>query len=309
MRKLYLDVDGVLLTRKNVRMADGAIEFIDYALSNFDCYWLTTHCRTNDTCNILKYLSEFIPLDTVDRLAVVKPSLWDTGKTEGIDFNSDFYWLDDFLFEFEKITLEKHYRLNRMIKVNLENHGELKRIQNLLVQMESRYKRYLFLDIDGVLNTGNYSRSLVESYINETDDDGYLFDPKAVDYLRYIINETNAMIVISSSWRLDGMEKVRRLWTNRNMPGEVIGITPHCITRFADIDTHDEWTKHAIGSRGIEVNEWLRRNTDEMLEPYTYAMLDDENDYLLHQADHLILTDPFLGITKEIANQAIKMLK
>ena len=91
------------------------------------------------------------------------------------------------------------------------------------------------------------------------------------------------------------------------MPGEVIGITPHCITRFADIDTHDEWTKHAIGSRGIEVNEWLRRNTDEMLEPY--AMLDDENDYLLHQADHLILTDPFLGITKEIANQAIKMLK
>ena len=131
MRKLYLDVDGVLLTRKNVRMADGAIEFIDYALSNFDCYWLTTHCRTNDTCNILKYLSEFIPLDTIDKLAVVKPSLWDTGKTEGIDFNSDFYWLDDFLFEFEKITLEKHYRLNRMIKVNLENHGELKRIQNL----------------------------------------------------------------------------------------------------------------------------------------------------------------------------------
>ena len=107
MRKIYHDVDGVLLTRKNVRMADGAMEFIDYVLSNFDCYWLTTHCRSHETDNILKYLSEFFPSDIVDKLAFVKPSLWDTGKTEGIDFDSDFYWLDDYLFEFERMTRDR----------------------------------------------------------------------------------------------------------------------------------------------------------------------------------------------------------
>lgn len=40
MRKLYLDIDGILLTKRNPRAADGAIELIDYVLSNFDCYWL-----------------------------------------------------------------------------------------------------------------------------------------------------------------------------------------------------------------------------------------------------------------------------
>lgn len=138
MRKLYLDIDGVLLTRKNVRMANGAIEFIDNVLSHFDCYWLTTHCRSNDTTSLLNYLSEFFPSDIVKKLAVVKPSLWDTGKTEGIDFDADFYWLDDYIFEFEKRTLEKHYRLDRMIRVNLDNPNELKRIQKLLTQKEAR---------------------------------------------------------------------------------------------------------------------------------------------------------------------------
>ena len=61
MRKLYLDIDGVLLTKRNTRAADGAIELIEYALSNFDCYWLNTHCRTNDTKDVLRYLAEYFP--------------------------------------------------------------------------------------------------------------------------------------------------------------------------------------------------------------------------------------------------------
>lgn len=132
MRKLYLDIDGVLLTKRNVRVADKAMELIDYALSNFDCYWLTTHCRTNDTKHVLCYLSEFFPDDAVDRLKAVKPTIWSTLKTEGIDFNSKFYWLDDCLFESEKKVMEQHNCLDSIIKVNLDCQDELSRIMQEL---------------------------------------------------------------------------------------------------------------------------------------------------------------------------------
>ncbi len=51
-------------------------------------------------------------------------------------------------------------------------------------------KNYLFLDIDGVLNTGQYSNYLVNNGLCETD--GYLFDPEAVKNLQTIIEKTDA---------------------------------------------------------------------------------------------------------------------
>ena len=44
------------------------------------------------------------------------------------------------------------------------------------------------------------------------------------------------------------------------------------------------------------------------LRPYTYAILDDVNDYLLHQADNVVLTNPMIGITREIADKANEIL-
>jgi hypothetical protein len=39
---LYLDIEGVLLDRGE--SANGLKEFIGFAVENFDCYWLSTHC-------------------------------------------------------------------------------------------------------------------------------------------------------------------------------------------------------------------------------------------------------------------------
>ena len=49
MIKLYLDIDGVLLHTKKPCAAEYAAEFIDYVTANFDCYWLTTHCKGDAT--------------------------------------------------------------------------------------------------------------------------------------------------------------------------------------------------------------------------------------------------------------------
>ena len=125
MKKLYLDIDGVLLTTKNTRAADGAVEFIDLALSNFECYWLTTHCKDGNCNQVLKLLAQYFPNDIIERLKRVKPTKWDTLKTEGIDLRSDFYWLDYFVFEAEKQVLKKNLRLDNLILVDQNNKDDL----------------------------------------------------------------------------------------------------------------------------------------------------------------------------------------
>ena len=57
--KVYLDIDGVLLTKSNTNVAEGAIDLLNYILQNYDCYWLTTHCRNNDRSSVIGYLSKF----------------------------------------------------------------------------------------------------------------------------------------------------------------------------------------------------------------------------------------------------------
>lgn len=165
--------------------------------------------------------------------------------------------------------------------------------------------KFLFLDIDGVLNTGRYQDVLIDSGLQITDNAGALFDPIAVENLHYIIKETSAKIVLTSTWRMDGTEVMRELWRRRQMPSCVYGITPHSITRYVDVDTEDEWSKHSIGSRGMEINEWLHRNTKGA---NAYAILDDENDFLLYQACHVVLTNPYDGLTKEVADKVIGRL-
>ena len=162
--------------------------------------------------------------------------------------------------------------------------------------------KYLFLDLDGVLNTGQYSNYLVENGLCETDADGYLFDPEAVKNLQYIIEETDAKIIITSTWRLDG--DMQALWYNRNLAGEVIGVTPTFNRRAFRIPKLITSIEFAI--RGMEVEEWINNNATI---PYKYAILDDEDDYLEIQSDHLVLTDPMTGITKDVADKVISLLE
>lgn len=157
---------------------------------------------------------------------------------------------------------------------------------------------YLFLDIDGVLNTGRYSDYLVGNGLCETDADGYLFDPEAVQNLEHIIDATDAKIIITSTWRLDG--DMQALWRNRDIAGEVIGITP-TLLREKGVGKFRCW----FGDRGMEIDKWLQDNATA---PYKYAILDDEDDYLEAQSDHLVLTDQMTGITKEVADKVISLL-
>ena len=90
-------------------------------------------------------------------------------------------------------------------------------------------RNIIFLDIDGVLNCeeaykGGYC-SYVE-FINKSGQEDFYskFYPPSKYLINKLIEQTNADIVISSSWRSSGINWMRDIWKRENMKGEIIGV-------------------------------------------------------------------------------------
>ena len=94
-------------------------------MDNFDCYWLITHCRDGHADELLKMLPKYFSDVDIQYMAIIKPTMWNTLKTEAIDFISDFYWLDDYVFEAEKKIMMPEKCLCQLIMVDLNNTDEL----------------------------------------------------------------------------------------------------------------------------------------------------------------------------------------
>ena len=172
-------------------------------------------------------------------------------------------------------------------------------------------QRYLFLDIDGVLNTIRYSNYLIDHDEDEVDEDGALFDPEAVNNLACIIKKVpDLKIIISSTWRLKGWEWMNRLWLKRQLPGTIYSFTPVLeVVCFVDkTNRKDTSSVYPYGTRALEVNEWLRLYVGQNSLSYKYVILDDFNDFLVMQQEHVIITDSNLGITKEDVVVALEKL-
>lgn len=130
-RKLYLDVDGVLL-QKDGQPANHLDDFLGFALFFFECYWLTTHCK-GDNAQVLECLRGKVSAKTFLLLKLIHPTHWQAYKTEAIDFSSDFLWLDDYLLLAEKQILEKNNCLGKYIKMDLlANPNQLQEIREQL---------------------------------------------------------------------------------------------------------------------------------------------------------------------------------
>lgn len=171
-------------------------------------------------------------------------------------------------------------------------------------------EHFIFLDIDGVLNTIRYSDYLIERSEEETDEDGAIFDPEAINNLAYIVNNVpDLKIIITSTWRFKGLDWMNRLWEKRKMPGRIFSFTPALdIVCFKDlINQKNSNSTFPYGTRGLEINEWLRLNVKRGT-PHNYIILDDEIDYFAIQEDHVVLCDPYLGLNKIEAEKAIHLL-
>lgn len=158
-------------------------------------------------------------------------------------------------------------------------------------------ERLIFLDIDGVLNTRRSMQqmrgpnSLMRGYT------GLSFDLEAMQWLNYIVDNSQADIVITSSWKYKGLEAMRNMWTEYAMHGYVKDITPSIQIR-----------RDLFCMRGMEILKWLSENYPEGMEQLRYVIIDDGDDFLPEQAEMLVRTNAEVGITREDAAKAINIL-
>ncbi len=154
-------------------------------------------------------------------------------------------------------------------------------------------EKLIFLDFDGVLQIDVHTDPwlgdtlLLKGYIDR-DRYGLLFDRHCVKNLEHLINVTQAEVVISSSWRFEGWEKIQEMWIARQMPGSLLGIT-----------TMNE----NVSSRGHEIQLWLDEHPCK-----SYVILDDVDDFLATQHPYLVLTNFQTGLQKEALEKAIDIL-
>jgi hypothetical protein len=105
---------------------------------------------------------------------------------------------------------------------------------------------------------------------------------------------------------------MKEMWVKRNLPGEVIDITP-TVVETSLINNKEVFNRFA--DRGYEIQQWINNNL-EMLS--TYCIIDDDNDMLESQQlnfvktsdnhDHLDSLDIGYGLTKKCSEQVIRIL-
>lgn len=149
--------------------------------------------------------------------------------------------------------------------------------------------KVLFLDFDGVLNG--------DAYVRRQGRFGVILDPKKLDLLKRIVEETGARIVLSTSWR--------EHWSA--IPGESdsIGLEIDQIFHRHGMAVFDK-VPHRTRGREQNIRRWLEDYPDVE----TYLVLDDlalEGDFL---QGHFIRTSNYRGgLEEENVSEAIAILR
>lgn len=129
--------------------------------------------------------------------------------------------------------------------------------------------KYLFLDIDGVLNHEDWYKNKVRNN-RHTMKEWWVscFDPECVERLNNILKETDAKLVVSSSWRWD---------LNLKKYFNHFGIT----TTF---ERTPNLSMNGWIARGEEIDAFLKSHPCD-----NYVILDDDMDFTDDQIEnHLV---------------------
>ena len=159
-------------------------------------------------------------------------------------------------------------------------------------------RKIIFLDIDGVLSPRWWNSD------KQSDNYGCLFDAKAVANLAKIVEETDAEIVISSSWKNVGLVELQNMWRDRDLPGKIVDITPDYMSDELLLK-EDSADMDYLYERGSEIQGWLLLHGDDV---GRYVIIDDMDDILPEQQSHFLQTDPEFGITNDDVKKVVHLL-
>lgn len=159
--------------------------------------------------------------------------------------------------------------------------------------------KLIFLDVDGVLNSEEYlvkehdrlgHETYVRTYLKQG---GIPFTPSCLSFLRYIIDKTNALICVSSTWRLSEDQKERLNIALGAYSDNIIGYTPYL---------------GAEKARGLEIKQFIDKLKEIKCPLENYIILDDDDDMLEEQMEHFIKIDFKTGLTMADAIESVEKL-
>ncbi len=153
--------------------------------------------------------------------------------------------------------------------------------------------KLIFLDIDGVLNSHRFWDT-VGKYRSKIDMETEL-DPISSNVLKEIVEETDAKIIISSTWRFSYYDFLVEYLSSYNI--KVIGKTGRgCVDCV----------------RGNEILSWIKANEKVIGEHYynykNYVILDDDSDMLYWQKDNFVHIDNKIGLIEDHKKEIIRIL-
>jgi hypothetical protein len=116
--RLYLDIDGTVLSTEpgngpsEKALKTGAIDFLEWAVKEFDCYWLTAWAVNGEEADIRHDLDPFLP-PSCRGIPVAK---WGRLKTEAFAHeDGNFLWADDSVLHAEYKWLDERDWSDRVI--------------------------------------------------------------------------------------------------------------------------------------------------------------------------------------------------
>ena len=157
--------------------------------------------------------------------------------------------------------------------------------------------KVIFLDIDGVLNSMDYFEKTkgMKGYRE--------INPQKVEFLKEIVDKTNAKIVLSSTWR--GLAK------NENEEEHPMYSYLADTLRKHGMEIYQH-TPYIGQNRPKEIKAWIENKAEEI---ESFASLDDdftEEDYKQYGISDCLVKTSFYekdgGLRKEHAEKAIEIL-
>lgn len=148
--------------------------------------------------------------------------------------------------------------------------------------------KVLFLDFDGVITTY---------------DSRWCIDTEKLNLIDKIIQQTDAKIVVSSSWKVgnenveDFKERIGMKRCSKNTKNE----TPFqkFLNQIYDItDSRGPW-------RGDEIQRWIDEHEEDI---ESYVILDDDDDFREEQLFNFVQTDTYEGITSREVKLCVNIL-
>lgn len=146
-------------------------------------------------------------------------------------------------------------------------------------------KKIIFLDVDGVINT-----------INQDFNNGIPFDINALNNLKFLVDQTDSYIVITSEYR-HNIKQLRQVYDALDS----VGLGQRLIGKTKRIETKNGNATYA--DRGLEIENYLSSNDCD-----NFVIIDDIKWDLERFEDKLIWTHCDKGLTEDDVYLAVNIL-